>query len=245
MLAALLPTTLVDPSRPQNAPRIRSLALQHFRPKQPLFSFSRSEERPENIALSSEGPAFRVWLPYSRRCSLAAPALEAFFSLQRSWASPFRALLPSSNPKPVSRLRFRSCALLQDQMGLVPALQRFNPTRRAVSLNATQRINSGRDQLPSWVLRFLGFSPETAQEKIISFFSFPFHPEIRKPHDFRIRGIIGFSVPLRSAFPLAGCQPVQPSLPTAFAISSSQPPATDYFFLSRALEFLQTRSALS
>lgn len=175
MLAAPLPATLVDPSRPQNAPRIGSLALQHFRSKQPLFSFSQSEESPENIALFSESPAFRVWLPSSRRCFLAAPTLEASFSPQRSWASPFRALLPSSNSKPVSRLRFRSCVFLQDHMGLVPTLQRFHPTRRAVSLNATRSFSSGRDLLPSWVFRFLGFSPETAQEKIVSLFSFPFH----------------------------------------------------------------------
>jgi len=149
MLAALLPTTMVDPSRPQNAPRIESLALQHIRRKQPLFSLSRSGERPENVALFSEGPALRVWLPSSRRCLLAARALEAFFGLQRSWASPFRALLSSSDSKPVSRLRLRSCASLQDPKSLVPALQRLHPTRRAVSLNATQRISSGRDQLPS------------------------------------------------------------------------------------------------
>lgn len=92
--------------QPQNAPRIRSLALQHFRRRSSFFSFPLLKERPKSIALLSESPAFRVWLPSSRRCFLTTSTLEASFSPQRSWASPFRAFLPLGDPKPVSQPRF-------------------------------------------------------------------------------------------------------------------------------------------
>jgi hypothetical protein len=46
---------------------------------------------PETFALPPKSPALRVWLP-SRRCQLDPP-WEASFSSQRSWASPFKALL--------------------------------------------------------------------------------------------------------------------------------------------------------
>jgi len=52
----------------------------------------------------------------------------------------------------------RSCASLQNLSGLVPTLQRFPPTRKAVPLLAPQCFTSGRGLLLSWAFQPLRLS---------------------------------------------------------------------------------------
>lgn len=130
-------------SHPKNAPRVSSTSLQHFRTQGPFFSLHRPMKRLENVALLPRSPVLRVWLP-SLRCQ-PLKSLEASFSPQRSWDSPFRALLLlhdqvhfPSEPSPL--LRF-----LRKPSGFLPALQRLPPMKKAVPLFAPRRISPGRD----------------------------------------------------------------------------------------------------
>lgn len=86
-----------------------------------------SEEASRMSASHSRSPAPRVWLP-SRRCQ-PLPSLEASFSSQRSWASPFEAFLLPDGRKSVSTLPLRSDASLSNLVGLTPAFQRLAPIR--------------------------------------------------------------------------------------------------------------------
>lgn len=109
---ASLPTSHADHEPPSRGIRSRSLALQRFRTGLPLSARSLLGARPVGVAVPTGGPVPRVWLPSRRR--LAPRSLEAFFSFQRSWASPFRAFFPSSDRAGVSSGSFRSCAFLRD-----------------------------------------------------------------------------------------------------------------------------------
>lgn len=76
----------------------------------------------------------------------------AFFSPQRSWASPFKALLRPDDRKMLSHPSFRSRAFLEDLMSLPSAPQRFTLTEPAVPFVAPRVFSPGQGRLA-----FLGF----------------------------------------------------------------------------------------
>jgi len=107
----LMPTMI----RSRKAPRYVHPALQHLRIRRtPLFAPFR--RRSTGFTLPAEGPAPRVWLPFQRP-QVPRP-LEASFSPQRSWASPFRAFLRCRDRKPVSRSPLRPRAFPQNRSAL-------------------------------------------------------------------------------------------------------------------------------
>jgi len=111
-------------SRSRKAPRYVHPALQHLRFRgTPLFAPFR--RRPTGFTLPAGGPAPRVWLPFQRP-SVPRP-LEASFSPQRSWASPFRALLRCRDREPVSRPPLRPRAFPQNRSALYRRLGGFDP----------------------------------------------------------------------------------------------------------------------
>lgn len=69
---------------------------------------------------------------------------EASFSSQRSWASPFKALLLQGDRSNRSQSDLPFLRSPTKPPGLVPALQRLTPTSKAVPLFATQRFSPGR-----------------------------------------------------------------------------------------------------
>jgi hypothetical protein len=109
---ASLPTSHADHEPSSRGIRSRSLALQRFRIRSPLSARSLLGARPVGVAVPTGGPVLRVWLPSRRR--IASQSLEAFFSFQHSWASPFRAFFPSRDRAGVSSGSFRSCAFSRD-----------------------------------------------------------------------------------------------------------------------------------
>jgi len=78
--------------------------------------------------------------------------LGAYFSSQRSWASPFKALLRPGDRKVLSHLPFRSRAFLENLTSLLSAPQRFHPTEPAVPFDAPRVFGPGQGRLA-----FLGF----------------------------------------------------------------------------------------
>jgi len=151
-------STVVDDYQQNQAPRLSSPALQHFRSKAPFFALSVARKRLEYIAQYPKSPALRVWLP-SLRCQLPQ-TLETSFSSQRSWASPFKALLLSHDRFTLSDQSLRSCALPQNPLGprtCAPAAYSHRKSR--APLTATQRINPGRSLLLSWAFWPLRLSP--------------------------------------------------------------------------------------
>jgi hypothetical protein len=79
-------------------------------------------------------------------------SLGAYFNSQRSWASPFKALLRLDDREMLSHPSFRSRAFLENLMSLLSAPQRFNPTEPAVPFDAPQVVGPGQGRLA-----FLGF----------------------------------------------------------------------------------------
>jgi len=76
----------------RKTPRSSFAALQHFRKKKTLQSSMNSFKLMSGkLYPAPQTPHPRVWLP--SRWRLAFLPLEASFSSQRSWASPFRAFL--------------------------------------------------------------------------------------------------------------------------------------------------------
>jgi hypothetical protein len=86
----------------------------------------------------------------------------------RSWAFPFRAFLLLNGRNKVPPIPLRSCAFSQNLLGLVPALQRFHPTQKAVPSFCLQRFRSDSGHLLSWAFSPLGSSLWLLQGK--SFF---------------------------------------------------------------------------
>lgn len=81
--------------------------------------------RLNSVALLPRSPVLRVWLP-SLRCELQKP-LEASFSPQHSWDSPFRAFLLIRDLLRLTSQNLRPCAFPGNLTGLLPALQRLTP----------------------------------------------------------------------------------------------------------------------
>jgi hypothetical protein len=99
-------------------------------------------KRPDCVALHSESPVPRVWLPF-QRCQLTQ-TLEASFSLQRSWASPFEAFLQRRDRVCCFQHLFRSGAFLTNLLGLLPALQRLISHVASRAPLRTRRFSPGR-----------------------------------------------------------------------------------------------------
>jgi hypothetical protein len=122
----------VDDVYRTQAPRLSFKALQHLRPKVPFFSLPVAKKRLENSAQSPRSPTPRVWLP-SLRCQLLQ-ASETSFSPQRSWASPFKAFLLPHDRTTLSNDPSAHALPYKTLPDLVPALQRLQPTGKAVPL---------------------------------------------------------------------------------------------------------------
>jgi len=80
-------------------------------------------------------------------------ALQSFVSFQ---------VISTVLPPPYPLLRF-----LTKPLGLVSALQRLDPTRKAVPLGATRRISSGQGLMLSWAFRPLGLSRHRPRQEVI------------------------------------------------------------------------------
>lgn len=95
------PTSTVGHS--QKTPRVSFLALQHLRSKEPFFSLPRPKKRRKSFcpAFSQDPPQGLATLSWA---SEVLHTLEASFSPQHSWASPFKALLLPGDRKKVSLL---------------------------------------------------------------------------------------------------------------------------------------------
>jgi len=111
----------------QKTPRLSSPALQHFRIKKPFFFTPPSPgKRPQGLPSPMEGsyPGFGYPL---YELAVFSPS-EASFSSQRSWASPFKALLLLSDRLNRSQSNLPFWRSPTKPPGLVPALQRVPPT---------------------------------------------------------------------------------------------------------------------
>lgn len=108
-----LPVSSID-VRPQGeAPRLSFSALQRIRIRRPFFSPSPFGEGVfPALPCVGRSTVHRVWLP-SQRIAHLEP-LEAYFILQRSWASLFRAFFPHRDRTAVSSHPLRSCAWNQN-----------------------------------------------------------------------------------------------------------------------------------
>jgi hypothetical protein len=69
---------------------------------------------------------------------VALTPLGASFNPQRSWASPFRALILPGDRETLAGSSLRSGASRQNPYDRAPALQRVAPTQKAVSLVAPE-----------------------------------------------------------------------------------------------------------
>jgi hypothetical protein len=130
-------------------PRVSFDALQHIRIEEPFGSPNHSARRPSGVALHTRKSRSRGLATLS--AAFALQPLDASFSIQRSWASPFRAFYSS----PVIRSWFprtlsapalpciTSAALHRRLSGLLPP-------EKLYPFLATQRVNPGRGRLLSW-----------------------------------------------------------------------------------------------
>jgi len=125
----------------RKAPRISSTPFSIPRSRSPSFHpLSRTSEKIGSL-LRRIAPGFG----YPSCDRLAPQPLEASFSSRRSWASPFRAFLPTDDRQALSNPSLRSCASSRNLYSLGPALQRLPPTGGAVPLVAPQMVSPGRD----------------------------------------------------------------------------------------------------
>ena len=141
-------------------------ALQHFWTQVPFFSPFLAKKRPGSVALLPRSAALRVWLP-SRRFQPLKP-LKAYFSSQRSWASPFKAFFLFRDRMSLSNHPFRSCAFLQN---LPASYRRFNgliPRKKRSPFLRARIIHPSREPMLSWAFGPLGCSRQNA--RIISIF---------------------------------------------------------------------------
>jgi len=131
------------------APRVSLTTLQRMRIEEPFFSRHLAVKRPSGFALHTRKSRSQGLATLSAASALRT--LEASFSVQRSWVSPFRAFHSS----PVIRFPFpetysvlalpciTSAALHRRLNGLLPP-------EKLYPFLATQRVNPGRGRLLSW-----------------------------------------------------------------------------------------------
>jgi hypothetical protein len=200
--------------RPRKAPRRSFVTLQRIRVSRPFFSRLRLKSCPVGLARPTGSPALRVWLP-SRRRQLATP-LEASFSPQRSWASPFRAfLLPHGR----SRVSPRSAALALSRETLTTSHRRssgFLPPGKPYPFSRPKRL-ARVGALALLGFRPLGFSLRETNRKA-SPFPVPLAPfDLPKPCDSENQGPQGLFSPRPSVSLRRGRQPVWSFPPAASA----------------------------
>lgn len=122
---ASLPMSHADHEPPSRGIRSRSLALQRFRIRSPLFARSLLGSRPVGFAVPTGGPVLRVWLPSRRRPS--SPILGSLFQPPTLLGFALQSFFPI----PRSNRNFsRVCPLLRFSKrlsSLLPALQRLTP----------------------------------------------------------------------------------------------------------------------
>jgi len=194
------------PSRVRKAPCLSSPALQHFRIQEPFFSPLRSKKRLNGLPFHPEGSHSGFGYPLYE-LEVPRPS-EASFSSQRSWASPFRALLllgdRTSRYRPdLPLLRFTT-----KPPGLVPTLQRVPPTEKAVPLYATQMISPGRGLLLSWDFGVSqALPPKKTPKKPSPLPRSPLILPLHKSFNSRSRESQGFQVFTGSASPPKGRRP--------------------------------------
>lgn len=130
------------PLRPRpKAPRLSFLALQHTQVRGPFFSvFLRRPSGRRCLVSRKSRPQGLATLS----ADSAPELLETSFSLRRSWASPYRALLLPGDRIGLSPDPLRPCTFSRNHFGLGPVLRRFAPTGKAAPLCATGGIKSGR-----------------------------------------------------------------------------------------------------
>lgn len=187
-------------------PRVSFEALQHIQIEEPFFSPNHSARRPSGFALHTRKSRSQglATLP----AAFALRTLEASFSFQRSWASPFRAFLSSPViepwfPKAPSALALpciTSAALHRRLSGLLPP-------KKLYPFLATQRVNPGRGRLLSWAFQLPRFSLSSGGLKRLSLSKLPscsFPPRASQPTALRTSG---FCIRRRSAFPPKGRLP--------------------------------------
>lgn len=108
-------------------------------------------------------------------CELTPNPLEASFSPQRSWVSPFRAFLPFDDrsgrfPPSSSLLHF-----IIRPLGLITVLQRLTPIERAVLLLLPECLVRDGVVCSLETYDLSGFSLCTADKESISLSLFPSH----------------------------------------------------------------------
>lgn len=106
-----------------------------------LFFIARDLATSGKIVVSSLRPRFWVWLPIYRETDFST--LGSLFQLPTLLGFPLQSFSPFQGSKNSFEFIFRSCAFLQDRLGLESTLQRFDPPEKAALL-ASQNVNLGR-----------------------------------------------------------------------------------------------------
>lgn len=176
MLAALLLPASVDFRRASKRTSHKIFGPTAYPVDAAPFSISSFGETFRGLCPALERPRAQGLATLSAAVILAAPTLEASFSPQRPWASPFGAFLPRDDRRRLSLPRFRPCTLKKDPKGLSSVLRRVDPISRAVSLNATRRFSSGQDRVAPLGFWTLQASPRSGpgKDRLPLFLSLPF-----------------------------------------------------------------------
>lgn len=189
------------------------------------------EKASESDAIRFRSLTFGFGYPFSER-AFAFPPLGPFFSPQRSWAYPFRALFLSRGRKNLIDSFFPLVRFLAKRISsLAPALQWLSPPSEAVLLIAARWIRSSRRRLLSWGLQPFRLSLDVTLKKSSFLFFFPFHSSRFEASQPQLKGVVRFSVSHRSASPSKGRQPIWFFWPTIATFFLKDHPATDYFFI--------------
>lgn len=151
-----------------------------------------------------------IALPYNRKATCSGlvtrstlahlKTLEIYFNPQRSWASPFKALLLSSDQTCLLACPFAHALGIKTPQDLYPALQRFDPTQEAVLLFAPQSSQGrascslGLSDLPGSLSNWLTArsSPSCCSPLVLDWFH-PLESNLPVPQ--------GFTAPLARLFP--------------------------------------------
>jgi hypothetical protein len=158
---------------------------------------------------------------------------EASLSPQHSWDSPFRAFLLTCDRSPLTKTPLRPCTPLENHSGLLPVLQRLDPTSKAVPLVAPQRFSLGRDLLLSWASDLSGAPSDRAKVRASPSYLAPL---VLPSYALTSLGpgTSGFPASISSAFPSekgAGLSGLSHQLPSLNHLEREL--VSDYFFISK------------
>jgi len=126
----------------------------------------------------------------------------------------------------------RSCAFVRTLFGLVPALQRLSPARRAVPLSAIRLFRPERGRMLSWVSSASQALSPTDRPESISLSGSPSRPLLRPALRPTFAGTPGVVLPPASHLPSRGRGPVWPFSPFDARHLLRRSAAADYFFVS-------------